>query len=140
MTDDTGLTGFFVGLDRAAVEAFGVGAVMASSGDGLLPTRFIFAAEEESDITPRFIFVEAVLAMASGDAGFARAAFVEGDFESVLFARTRFGERDEVAVMTGKFRLKIMLFSKIGHRSIKFLLVGEESVDESLFWSEAGHV
>ena len=43
VTNDSGFFGFLVGLHRAAVEAFRVGAVVASSGDGLLPTRFFLS-------------------------------------------------------------------------------------------------
>jgi hypothetical protein len=77
--------------------------------------------------------------VASGDASFARGAFIEGDLEGILLAYTRFGKRDEIAVVTSEVRLAIMLLREISHWRVETLLVIEEVVDERAFWSKGWH-
>jgi hypothetical protein len=101
--DDAGDGIFFVGEDGAAVEAGGVGAVVAGGGDGLRKRIGGVGADEEADVTPRLLVVEAVEGVAGGDAGFAAGAGVELDFESVVLAGAGSRERDELA---GKLRVE----------------------------------
>lgn len=77
--------------------------------------------------------------MTSRDAGFAGGAFVEGDFEGVLFAFAGFGKGDEVAVVTSEVGFAVVLFGKVSDWSVELFLIGEEVVDERLFWSEGRH-
>jgi hypothetical protein len=44
VTNNSGVTRLLVSLHRASVETLWVGAVVAGSGDGLLPTGFAFAS------------------------------------------------------------------------------------------------
>ena len=94
VADDAGERVLFVGENRAAVEAGGIGTVMAGGGDRLGERVGAVAADEEADVAPGFVVVEAVEGVAGGDAGFAAGAGVECDPEGVLFAGAGMGERD----------------------------------------------
>ena len=79
------------------------------------------------------------MTMASGDTGFAGCALIESDFEGVLFAGAGLRKRDQVAVVACELGLEVVLLCKVGDRSVEFLLIGEEIVDEGFLWREAGH-
>ncbi len=97
VADDAGERIFFVGEDGAAVEAGGVGAVVERGRDGLRKRMRVVAADEQADVAPRFLVVEAVERVAGGDAGFAAGAGIQVDLEGVLFAGAGFGEGNELA-------------------------------------------
>lgn len=127
VADDAGVFLFFVCADGAAVEAFGVEAVVAGGGDGLLKS---VAGFEEADVAPGFVFVEAIEGVAGDDAGFTASAFVEFDLESVLFSFVWFFERDEVLEEIGAGVAAIVFFGKTGNGGLKDRLLAEEFVDE----------
>ena len=115
--DDAGDRILLVGVDRAAVEAGRVDAVVARGGDGLLHGSagacrrsasgrppVVTGADEQPDRPPRLAVVEAVEAVAGGDARLAAGAGVEVDLERVLLARARAHQREEVAVGPGRGR------------------------------------
>ena len=94
-----------VGLHRAAVHAGRVEAVVAGGGHRLLHGRLARAAVQEADAAPGLVVVEAVQAVAGGDAGLAPRAGVEVDAEAVLLAGGRPRERDQRLVAAGGRRV-----------------------------------
>src|SRR6185436_1781934 len=105
VADDAGRGILFVSLHRAAVHARRVQAVMASGRDRLLHGRLGRTAVQEADAAPGFVVVEAVQAVAGGDAGLAPGAGVEVDPEAVLLAGGRARERDQRLVAAGGRRV-----------------------------------
>jgi len=130
VADDAGVFFFFVGADGAAVEAFGVEAVVAGGGDGLLESGVGWAGFEEADVAPGFIFVEAIEGVAGDDAGFAAGAFVEFDLEGVLFAFAGFFEGDEVFEEVGAGGGAVEFFGEFSDGGLEGGLLTEELVDE----------
>ena len=90
MAHDPGDRILFIGENRTAVEAAGVGAMMAGGRDRLLIGRSVRPTGHESNIAPRLVFIESIESVAGGDAGLAAGAGIQVDFEGVLFAGLRF--------------------------------------------------
>ena len=105
VADDAGRGILLVGLHRAAVHAGRVEAVMAGGRDRLLHGRLARTAVQEADAAPGLVVVEAVQAVAGGDAGLAPRAGVEVDAEAVLLAGGRPRERDQRLVAAGGRRV-----------------------------------
>ena len=82
VADDAGDRILLVGLDRAAVQAGRVDAVVAGGGHRLLHGRVARAAVQQADAAPGLVVVEAVQAVAGGDARLAAGAGVEVDLEA----------------------------------------------------------
>ena len=98
VADDAGVGILLVGIGRAAVEAGGLEAVVAGVGHGLHRGRAdVVGAVQRADPSPALTVVEAVEAVAGGDAGLAAGARVEVDVEGVLLAGRRRGHRESVA-------------------------------------------
>lgn len=133
MADDAGEGILFVGEDGAAVEAGGIGAVIAGGRDGLGEGVGAVAADEEADVAPGFVVVEAVEGVAGGDAGFAAGVGVECDPEGVLFAGAGMGERDEgLEILDLRYRMFDLVERMAGadDGGLQAGLLGEEFVDE----------
>jgi hypothetical protein len=92
---DPGERIFFVGEDRTAVQAPGVGAVVTRGRDRLRERPRAARTDEQADVSPRFGFVEAVERVTRGNARLAPRAGVEIDLERVLLARSRRAERNQ---------------------------------------------
>ncbi len=95
MTHDAGDRILFVSEHRTAVEAAGIGAMVAGGGDGLLIGCGGGTAVHEADIAPGFVVLKTVEGVAGDHAGLAAAAGVQVDLKGVLLARSGPGERDE---------------------------------------------
>jgi hypothetical protein len=91
------------------------------------------AAEQRADIAKRFGVVEAVEAMAGGDAGLAAGAGIQIDAEGVLFAGAGRCERNQIAVVFGVgvcFQMSCIVQTGEASYCRQRLLLGEHGVDQ----------
>ncbi len=59
------------------------------------------APHQQSNVAPRFLFIQSVERMTGSDAGFAARTAVQFDFEGVLLSRTGGGGGNEFGIVAG---------------------------------------
>ena len=89
MFDNAGNGIFLVGLDRTTCHTGGVNTMMTGHGDMLHHRLCCRPANQQSDLPPRFVFIEPVHCMTGCYTGFASGTQIEINFKGVLLSLPR---------------------------------------------------
>jgi hypothetical protein len=131
-----------VGQHRAAEQARGLDAVVAGRGHrplhgqrdrartGSRGSRQDGLAHQQPHLTPALAGFQSIERMAGGDASLAAGTAVEIHLESVLLARPRRGERDEMSVLTLERGARGIVPRGEGLHSAEMLLLADQRIDQ----------
>src|SRR5690606_21111966 len=126
-SNNSGCEVFVISEDRTAIETDRIHTMMACGGDRLLEGPDRVVADQNTDRAPRFAWFEAVQAMAGGNASLATRTIVEIDFEGILLAGLRRGQRQQITVVSTLQR---------GLGAFVLLHETPHSCDEALFFQQ----